>query len=84
MKEMRAKGLDPRPELPLLGYSVVATMEAARSIRSTTCRWRSTYNSFGSMRPCSLASTIQSKIGSLEQMLGGLTLDEFGRCRKLG
>ena len=33
-KEMRAKRFEPRPEPPVLGYSVVATMAAARSIRS--------------------------------------------------
>jgi hypothetical protein len=82
-KEIRAKRLEPKPESPMLGYSVVATMATARRIRSPT--WHPIiHTSFGYARPCSLEATIQSTIGSMEQMTGGLTLDEFGGCRSPG
>ncbi|KAK4233012.1 hypothetical protein C8A03DRAFT_39314 [Achaetomium macrosporum] len=81
-KEIRAKRLETKPESPMLGYSVVATMKTVKSIRSPT--WHRTHTSFGYVHSCSLEATIRSTIGSMEQMTGGLTLDEFGRCSSLG
>ncbi|KAL2256006.1 hypothetical protein VTK26DRAFT_2357 [Humicola hyalothermophila] len=73
-KEMRAKRFEPKPQLPFLGYSVAETIKAARSIRSPT--WRSMSHA-GSMQTCTLGYNVQSKIRSLEQMMGGFTLEEF-------
>ncbi|KAK4031305.1 hypothetical protein C8A01DRAFT_21456, partial [Parachaetomium inaequale] len=86
-KEMRARRLDPKPGSPLLGYSIAATMDAARSIRSP--QWaspnRSAYGYVGYVsHSCDLGSLIQSKMDGLEEMMGGLTLDDFDGHRSLG
>jgi hypothetical protein len=77
-KEMRAKRFEPKPKLPLLGYSVAASMDAARSIRSPY--WgsmtRSGYLGY-ERHSCRFGLTIQSEMDSLEGMMSGLTLDDF-------
>jgi hypothetical protein len=79
-KEMRAKGLDLKPESSPLGYSAVATMDAARSIRSPRCL-RQKKTPFGFVGHCDLGSLIQSNLFRLEETLDGLTLDDLdGRC----
>ena len=87
MKEMRAKRLDPKPETPLLCYSVVASMNAARSMRSPqwVCQKRNAFGQAGFMsRFCNPRSIIQSKMDGLEEMMGGLTLNDFDGRRSLG
>jgi hypothetical protein len=80
MKEMRAKRLEPKPEMPLLGHSVVATIATARSIRSPT--WGlMTRTPFGEKyhraHSCKVRSPTQSKIDNVEKRMVGLTLDEY-------
>jgi hypothetical protein len=79
IKEMRAKKLEPKPETPLLGYSVVATIAAARSIRSPTWALMAR-SSFGEKyyraHSCNVRSHTQSKIDDVEKRMVGLTLDE--------
>jgi hypothetical protein len=62
----------------MLGYSVVATMAAARSIRSP--QW-ARHSSKREPHSCHLGSLVGSKVDRLEEMMGGLTLDEFVRWR---
>lgn len=88
-KEMRAKGLDPKPESPPSSSSVVATIDVARSIRSP--QWApvaeyvwNTYQTGLTAHSCNLQTLIQSKVlDSLDVRMGGLTLDEFGGRRSL-
>jgi hypothetical protein len=72
MKEMRAKRFEPKPEIPMLGYSVVATIAAARSIRSPTWAKVGSYQSHS----CNVRSPTESKIDDVEKRVVGLTLDE--------
>jgi hypothetical protein len=86
-KEMRAKGLEPKPKSPLRGYSIVASMDAARSIRSpqwsSTCsRKRGVYGSVS--HSCNLGVLIKSEIDGLKEMMNGLTLYDFDERRSLG
>ncbi len=84
-KEMRAKQLEPKPKLPLLGYSIAASMDAARSIRSP--QWGSTCSrKRGAIvsRSCNLGFLIQSEMDGLKGMMSGLTLDDFDERRSLG
>jgi hypothetical protein len=82
MKEMRAKRLEPKPDMPMLGYSVVATIAAARSIRSPTWAKVGSYppRSFQShsypSHSCNVRSPTESKIDDVEKRVVGLTLDE--------
>ncbi len=79
MKEMRAKLLDPKPEIPLLGYSIVALMDTARSIRSPNWNCQRVNRSWGNTsRLCNLQPVIKSKMDVLEEGIDGLTLDDFG------
>lgn len=78
MKGMRANRLEPRPESPMLGYSVVATMAAAKRIHSP--QWARPSSKRAS-HSCHLGSLVESKVDRLEEMMGGLTLDEFVRWR---
>jgi hypothetical protein len=73
MKEMRAKRFEPKPEIPMLGYSVVATIAAARSIRSP--KWARVAASYQS-HSCKVRSPTESKIDDVEKRVAGLTLDE--------
>ena len=84
MKEMRAKGFDPKPETPLLGCSIMASMETARSIRSPdwACQRRSPFY-HGVSELCNLQYVIQSKMDGLQEGIGGLTLDDFDGRRSL-
>ena len=68
---MHAKRFEPRPDSAMLGYSVLATMDAARSIRSP--QW--------DCCTCDLESLIRSEIDGLKGMIGGLTLGDFGKGR---
>jgi hypothetical protein len=79
--EMRARCLEPKPKLPLLGYSVSETMAAARSIRSP--RWRNEVSSYlhDRSQPCNLGSTIKSQMDVLEGEVSGLTLVGFIETR---
>ncbi|KAL2200127.1 hypothetical protein P885DRAFT_27772 [Corynascus similis CBS 632.67] len=82
VKEMRAKRLDPKPEWPLLGHSISATMDAARSIRSPN--WACPRRTSLFTRPCDLGSLIRSKMDGLEELMGGLAIDDFHGRRSLG
>jgi len=81
IKEMRAKRLDPKPEWPLLGHGISATMDAARSIRSP--KWVCPRRNSLFTRPCDLGSLIRSNMDGLEELMGGLALDEFHGRRTL-
>ena len=79
IKGMRAKRLDPKPESPLLSYSISATMDAAHNIRFP--KWPCPRQTSLFTRPCDLGSLIRSKMDGLEELMGGLTLDGFdGHC----
>jgi hypothetical protein len=85
---MRAERLDPTPAIPMLGYSVDAAIKAAQSIPSPglpTAIWRhdddsgSTIQLHHTSHCRDLESLIQLKMGGLEEKMGGLMLDDFGR-----
>jgi hypothetical protein len=76
MKEMRAKRFEPKPEIPMLGYSVVATIAAARSIRSPKWARLEPFQSYSYSHSCNVRSPTESKIDDVEKRVVGLTLDE--------
>ncbi|KAK4136029.1 hypothetical protein BT67DRAFT_440163 [Trichocladium antarcticum] len=88
-KEMRAKGLDPKPGPLPSSSSVVATIDVVRSIHSP--QWISVgeyvwnTDEIGLIpHSCCLQTLIQSKVlDGLDERMGGLTLDEFGGRRSL-
>lgn len=82
MKEMRAKSLDLKLETPLLGSSIVAAMDTARSIRSP--QWVCPRRHYGRrISPCNLQTRIQSMMDGLQEGIGGFTLDDFDGRRSL-
>ncbi|KAK3304842.1 uncharacterized protein B0T15DRAFT_398894, partial [Chaetomium strumarium] len=79
-KEMHAKRLEPRPASPMLGYSVVATIDTARSFRSPQWDCKRRGYRYAS-RYCDLESIIRSKVDGLKEMIRGLKLGDFQERR---
>lgn len=90
LKNMRAVRLDPKPATPMLGYSVEALMNAAQNFRSPGLpvriqrqdSWGGAIDMQHTVREChDLQSLVQSKTADLEEMMGGLALEDFGGDR---
>jgi hypothetical protein len=74
-KEMHARHLlSPRPAIPFPGLSFAEIAESVRAFRSP--RWWSQYGT-RSRHNCSLDADLNSIVDSVENSMGGLTLEDL-------